>query len=99
MHVDPHVLVKAAIELETSAAHLSSTLSATGPTLHVAPSGAEEVSTSAARYFNAASDSLNSSAGQAVKELVAAATLLRRQAAAYEFQDQLNEQNLRSTST
>lgn len=96
MHVDPHALITAAIELEAGAARLRAVVMATRPTRQVLPSGSDEVSVSAANYFNSTSDSLAPSADRAVTELEDAAAALRRYAAAYELEDQQTRSNLAS---
>lgn len=85
--VDPDVLLAAAAELDTLAARLQSTVAAAAPTLNVAPSGSEEVSVLAAGYFNRLAGSFGPAAARGIEELVAAAAMLRAQAAAYRDED------------
>lgn len=81
--VDPDVLLAAAADLDALAARLQTTVAAATPALHVAPSGAEEVSVLAAGYFNRLAGSLGPAVARGVDELAAAAAMLRAQAAAY----------------
>ncbi|WP_433608988.1 PE family protein [Prescottella agglutinans] len=85
--VEPDVLLAAAAELDGLAARLQSTLTAATPALNVAPSGSEEVSVLAAGYFNRLAGSFGPAATRGIEELVAAAAMLRAQAAAYQDQD------------
>lgn len=94
MYVDPRVLVTAAIELEAAAGRLRAAVTAAAPTLRALPAGAEEVSASAAQYFDTASDGLTTVSDCAVHELTEAAATLRRTAAAYELEDQLTKTDL-----
>lgn len=94
MYVDPQALVAAAMELESAATRLRGIVSTAQPTLRVLPAGSEEVSGSAANYFNTISGSLASSADRAIEELTAAAAALRKNAAAYELEDQLTKTSL-----
>ncbi|MCE4266272.1 PE domain-containing protein [Rhodococcus globerulus] len=96
MHVDPHALITAALELEAGAARLRGVVASTRPARQVLSSGSDEVSTSAANSFNATSESLASSADRAVAELEDAAAALRRYAAAYEFEDNRTQADLAS---
>ncbi|MDJ0111996.1 PE family protein, partial [Rhodococcus erythropolis] len=81
MYVDPQALVAAAMELESAATRLRGIVSTAQPTLRVLPAGSEEVSGSAANYFNTISGSLASSTDRAIEELTAAAAALRKNAA------------------
>lgn len=96
MHVDPLALITAAIELEAEAARLRGVMAATRSARHVLAPGSDEVSVSAAHYFNTTSESLAASADRAVTELEDAGAALRRYAAAYELEDHQTQSDLAS---
>lgn len=87
VYVDPDVLLAAAGEIEALVTRLQTSLAVHSPALNVAPSGAEEVSVLAAGYFNRLSGSFGAAAGRGIEELIAAAAMLRAQAAAYREED------------
>lgn len=81
--VSPDVLIAAATQLEGLAGRLQATVEANGPALHMAPAGTEEVSAAAAAFFNSVADSFLPAAATGIAELLAAAAVLRAQAAEY----------------
>lgn len=87
VYVDPDALVAAAGEIDALVARLQTSLAVHSPALNVAPSGTEEVSVLAAGYFNRLAGSFGSATGRGIEELIAAAAMLRAQAAAYREED------------
>ncbi|PTR22506.1 PE family protein [Rhodococcus sp. OK519] len=85
--VDPDVLLAAAGEIDALVTRLQTSLALHSPALSVAPSGAEEVSVLAAGYFNRLAGSFGPATGRGIEELIAAAAMLRAQAAAYRDED------------
>lgn len=83
LFVSPDALTAAATDLETLAQRLQTTVDSNAPALYMAPAGTEEVSVTAAAYFNSVADSFLPVAARGIAELRAAAVTLRRQAADY----------------
>jgi uncharacterized protein YukE len=83
VRVDPFALDAAAADLDAAAARLQATLTAVALPIQAIPSGSEEVSLLANRFFRHSANSFSPAAADAVAELVSTASALRAQAAAY----------------
>ncbi|WP_072805812.1 PE domain-containing protein [Rhodococcoides yunnanense] len=83
VRVDPAALEAAAADLDAAAARLQANLTSVSLPIQALPSGSEEVSLLANRYFTHAAGSFTPAAQQAVNELIDTAAALRVQAAAY----------------
>ncbi|NIL78719.1 PE domain-containing protein [Rhodococcus sp. B10] len=83
VRVDPVALEAAAAELDAVASRLQASLAAASLPIQVLPSGSEEVSLLANRYFKHAAGSYTPTAREAADELIQTAAALRTQAAAY----------------
>lgn len=83
VRVDPVALEAAAADLDAAALRLQASLTAVAVPIQVVPSGSEEVSLLANRYFRHAAGSYTPAAREAIDELVETAAALRVQAAAY----------------
>lgn len=81
--VSSDALIAAAADLEAVAARLETTVTAHGPALHMPSAGTEEVSVTAAAYFNSVADGFLPAAATGIAQLRAAAATLRAQAAGY----------------
>ncbi|GAD84961.1 PE family protein [Nocardia asteroides] len=79
--ITPEIVLAAAAELDLLAERLAVAAGLAGPTTHVLPSGAEEVSLLAAGHFNKAASTHDSSVAQGILELHHAAATLRTQLA------------------
>ncbi|MFC4124038.1 PE family protein [Nocardia rhizosphaerae] len=77
--ISPEIVLAASAELDLLAERLAAAAALAGPTTHVLPSGAEEVSLLAAGHFNHAAATHDSSVAQAILELHHAAATLRAQ--------------------
>ncbi|MGA9872786.1 MAG: PE domain-containing protein [Rhodococcus sp. (in: high G+C Gram-positive bacteria)] len=83
VRVDPAALEAAAADLDAAAIRLQSNLAAAVLPIEAVPSGAEEVSMLANRFFRHSAGSFTPAAREAIDELIATAAALRTQAAAY----------------
>ncbi|GEM35370.1 PE family protein [Nocardia neocaledoniensis] len=79
--ITPEIVLAASAELDLLAERLAVAAGLAGPTTHVLPSGAEEVSLLAAGHFNRAAATHDSAVAQAILELHHAAATLRSQLA------------------
>ncbi|MFD3705495.1 PE family protein [Nocardia sp. NPDC058658] len=79
--IAPEIVLAASAELDLLAERLAAVAALAGPTTHVLPSGAEEVSLLAASHFNTAAGKHDGSVAQAILELHHAAATLRSQLA------------------
>ncbi|MGY0502518.1 PE family protein [Nocardia sp. FBN12] len=79
--IAPEIVLAASAELDLLAERLAIAAGLAGPTTHVLPSGAEEVSLLAATHFNTAAGKHDGSVAQAILELHHAAATLRSQLA------------------
>ncbi|MEU4597901.1 PE family protein [Nocardia sp. NPDC023988] len=77
--VTPEIILAAAAELDLLAERLAAAAALAGPTTHVLPSGAEEVSLLAASHFNRAAGTHDGAIAQGILELHHAAATLRSQ--------------------
>lgn len=87
LNVNPEALIAAAAELDLLAGRLQASVSANSAAIHVIPSGTEEVSLFAARYFNTVTNTFLPAISQGIAEMQATAATLRQQAATYVAQD------------
>ncbi|MFD3510403.1 PE family protein [Nocardia sp. NPDC058666] len=85
--VAPEIVLAASAELDLLAERIAIAAGLAGPTTHVLPSGAEEVSLLAASHFNKAAATHDSSVAQAILELHHAAATLRSQLATHIGED------------
>lgn len=83
VRVDPVALEAAAADLDAAAARLQASLTAAALPIQVVPSGSEEVSLLANRFFRRSAGSYTPAATEAINELIETAAALRVQAAAY----------------
>ncbi|MET0198821.1 MAG: PE domain-containing protein [Rhodococcus fascians] len=83
VRVDPVALDAAAADLDAAAARLQANLTAVSLPIQPIPSGSEEVSLLANRFFRNSAGTFSPAAAQAVGELIETAAALRAQAAAY----------------
>ncbi|SNT27012.1 PE family protein [Rhodococcoides kyotonense] len=83
VRVDPVALEGAAAELDALATRLQASLAAASVPIQVIPSGSEEVSLLANRYFKHAAGSYTPATHDAIGELIETAAALRTQASAY----------------
>ncbi|MEV0682363.1 PE family protein [Nocardia sp. NPDC050378] len=77
--IAPEIVLAAAAELDLLAERLAAAAALAGPTTHVLPSGAEEVSLLAASHFNRAAGTHDGAIAQGILELHHAAATLRSQ--------------------
>ncbi|NLE79804.1 MAG: PE family protein [Rhodococcus sp.] len=87
LNVNPEALLLAATELDMLAGRMQAAVTANSAAIQVIPSGTEEVSLHAARYFNTVTNTFMPAISQGIAELHATAATLRQQAAAYVAQD------------
>ncbi|MFF2086443.1 PE family protein [Nocardia sp. NPDC058176] len=85
--VTPEIVLAAAVELDLLADRLAAVAALAGPTTHVLPSGAEEVSLLAANHFNKAAGTHDAAIAQAILELHHAAATIRSQLSTHIGQD------------
>ncbi|MFC4376599.1 PE family protein [Nocardia halotolerans] len=85
--VTPEIVLAAAAELDLLAERLAAAATLAGPTTHVLPSGAEEVSLLAASHFNRAAGTHDGAIAQGILELHHAAATLRSQLATHVGED------------
>ncbi len=83
VRVDPVALDAAAADLDAAAARLQASLTAASLPIQVIPSGSEEVSLLANRFFTHAAGTYSPAASDAINKLIETAAALRAQAAAY----------------
>lgn len=83
VRVDPVALEAAAADLNAAAARLQASLTAVSLPIQPIPSGSEEVSLLANRFFRHSAGSFSPAAAAAIDELIDTAAALRAQAAAY----------------
>ncbi|GGK55345.1 PE domain-containing protein [Nocardia camponoti] len=88
--IAPEIVLAAAAELDLLAERLAAAAMLAGPTTHVLPSGAEEVSLLAANHFNRAAATHDSAVAQGILELHHAAATLRAQLATNIGEDALH---------
>ncbi|MGW5456867.1 PE family protein [Nocardia sp. NPDC003979] len=89
--VAPEIIFAAAAELDLLAERLAAAAALAGPTTHVLPSGAEEVSLLAAGHFNRAAATHDSAIAQGILELHHAAATLRSQLVTHIGEDMVRE--------
>ncbi|MDJ0394335.1 PE domain-containing protein [Rhodococcus sp. G-MC3] len=83
VRVDPVALEAAAADLDAAAARLQASLAAVSLPIQAIPSGSEEVSLLANRFFRHSAGSFSPAAADAINELIETASALRAQASAY----------------
>lgn len=83
VRVDPVALEAAAADLDAAALRLQANLTAAAVPIQAVPTGSEEVSLLANRFFRHSADTFAPAAAEAIDELIATAAALRAQAAAY----------------
>lgn len=83
VRVDPVALDAAAADLDAAAVRLQANLTAASLPIQAIPSGSEEVSLLANRFFRHSASSFTPAAAEAINELIETAAALRAQAAAY----------------
>ncbi|KIQ19416.1 PE domain-containing protein [Rhodococcus sp. MEB064] len=85
--VDPEALLSGAAELDAAAVRLAASVTAAAVGMRPPPSGSDEVSLLAARYFLSSAQSFDTAVAASVAELHEAAAALRAQAAGYDIVD------------
>lgn len=88
VRVDPVALDAAAADLDAAAARLQAGLTAVALPIQPIPSGSEEVSLLANRFFRHSANTFTPAASDAIAELIETAAALRAQAAAYREVDE-----------
>ncbi len=83
VRVDPVALEAAAADLDAAAARLQANLTAASLPMQTLPSGSEEVSLLANRFFRNSASTFAPAAAEAIGELIETAAALRAQAEAY----------------
>ncbi|MEV0947113.1 PE family protein [Rhodococcus sp. NPDC049939] len=87
LQVVPEALVAAAAELDALAIRLETAVALNSSAIRVLPSGSDEVSLHAAKYFNTVAGSFSPAVAQGIRELHETANTLRAQAARYTSED------------
>ncbi|AYJ47436.1 PE domain-containing protein [Rhodococcus sp. P1Y] len=87
VRVDPVALEAAAADLDAAAARLHANLAAVSLPIQAVPTGSEEVSFLANRFFRHSASTFTPAAADAINELIETAAALRAQAAAYKDVD------------
>ncbi|WP_072691372.1 PE domain-containing protein [Rhodococcus marinonascens] len=87
LHVAPEALIAAAAELDALAIRLEASVALNSAAIQVLPSGSDEVSRHAARYFNTVAGSFSPAVAQGIREMHETANTLRAQAALYASED------------